>query len=100
MEWRPPPTLPYHLVEAIEKGAFGSPSTSVGQIEIDAEPNSLGVIGIGLIIHRESDLNLKFNYIALHILLFTENYNALASIYDCAIHFRDHKVEKSVKFIN
>ena len=27
--------LPYHLVEAIEKGAFGSPSTSVGQIELN-----------------------------------------------------------------
>ena len=27
-------TLPYHFVEAIEKGAFGSPSTSVGQIEL------------------------------------------------------------------
>ena len=26
-------TLPYHLVEAIEKGAFGSPSTSVSQID-------------------------------------------------------------------
>ena len=26
--------IPYHLVEAIEKGAFGSPSTSVGQIEL------------------------------------------------------------------
>ena len=27
--------FPYHLVEAIEKGAFGSPSTSAGQIELN-----------------------------------------------------------------
>ena len=27
--------LRYHLVEDIEKGAFGSPSTSVGQIELN-----------------------------------------------------------------
>ena len=26
--------LPYHLVEAIVKGAFGSPSTSISQIEL------------------------------------------------------------------
>ena len=34
-------TLPYHWVEAIEKGAFRSPSTSVSQIELNNIPITL-----------------------------------------------------------
>ena len=61
-EWRPP--LPYHLVEAIEKGAFGSPSTSVaGKNPPKTQKNNKQINAIGLVLPAYITRSILLTYI-------------------------------------